>query len=126
MQDYGLRLQSSSPEEFQSVGGKWFNDRQLGVSQNFTRYQNQKPILDTLGNYVVFFHSSEDELITTDLTSISWGSQMEAINKLIKVVQDLQNLKLVIRIHPNLKYKSKKELNLFKLWGIKKITQTSP
>ena len=24
------------------------------------------------------------------------------------------------------KYKSKKELNLFKLWGIKKITQTSP
>jgi hypothetical protein len=72
MQDYGLSLQSSSPEEFQSVGGKWFKDRQLGVSQNFTRYQNQKPILDTLGDYVVFFHSSEDELITTDLTSISW------------------------------------------------------
>jgi hypothetical protein len=110
MQDYGLSLQSSSPEEFQSVGGKWFKDRQLGVSQNFTRYQNQKPILDTLGDYVVFFHSSEDELITTDLTSISWGSQMEAINQLVKVVQGLQNLKLVIRIHPNLKYKSKKEI----------------
>jgi hypothetical protein len=110
MKDYGLSLQSSSPEEFQSVGGKWFKDRQLGISQDFTRDQNQKPILDTLGDYVVFFHSSEDELITTDLTSISWGSQMEAINQLVKVLEDLKNLKLVIRIHPNLKYKSQREI----------------
>jgi hypothetical protein len=110
MQNYGFHLKKSSPEDFDAMGEKWFRDRQLGITQSFTKNQNQKPVLEDLGKFVVFFHSSEDELITTDLTSIYWGTQIEAIEKLINVMRKTPGLRLVIRIHPNLKYKSKKEI----------------
>lgn len=117
MTEYGLSLQKSSPLEFKIAGEKWFSDRKLGISQKFTKHQNISPILENLGDYIVFFHSSEDELITTDLTSTFWGTQMEAINKLVTVLEDLENLKLVIRMHPNLKYKSKKEILQWEKYG---------
>lgn len=117
MNEYGKSLQNSSPQEFKIAGEKWFNDRRLGISQKFTKHQNISPILETLGDYVVFFHSSEDELITTDLISTFWGTQMEAIDKLVNVLEDMQDLKLVIRIHPNLKYKSRSEILQWKIYG---------
>lgn len=117
MENFGSEMLLRESQKFFSIGEKWFGDREQGLTQDFTKSQ----VLDLkevkLENYVVFFHSSEDELITTDLVSSCWGNQIEAVEKLVDVVSEIPNLNLVIRIHPNLKYKSSREIELWKNFG---------
>jgi hypothetical protein len=108
MNDFGvdfLKNQLGSKAEAED----WFQKRISGQSQNFTKLQRgglgdliRKPFL-------VFFHSSEDELITTDLISKNWGKQSEALRRLIMVMAKHKELNLVVRMHPNLVIKSKEE-----------------
>ena len=49
------------------------------------------------------------ELITTDLISKNWGNQTDALFRLVENLSHLSGVRLIIRAHPNLAYKSKKE-----------------
>jgi hypothetical protein len=95
------------------IGEKWFSDRALGLTQNFTKAQNSTLIRKTNKPFFVFFHSSEDELITTDLISSIWLGQISALKSLVSVINSIGTHDLVIRIHPNLSHKSNDEIDLW-------------
>ena len=95
------------------IGEKWFSDRALGLTQNFTKDQNSTLIRKTNKPFFVFFHSSEDELITTDLISPIWSDQISALKSLVSVINSIGTHDLVIRIHPNLSHKSNEEIDLW-------------
>lgn len=110
MNCFGNGLEKNEPRLFDRVGKKWFEDREQGISQKYTRNQKKGKFLDLPNRYVVFFHSSEDELLTSDLLSDYWGNQRDALEKLIEVITSHTDLHLVIRMHPNLLYKSRREI----------------
>ena len=115
MQEFGMNLHESNRISFYEISSKWFEDRILGITQNFTK--NQKSELVPTRPYFVFFHSSEDELITSDLSSVNWKSQIAALNSLIEVMDKIGVYDLVIRMHPNLLYKSKREISIWEEFG---------
>jgi hypothetical protein len=106
------------------IAKSWFNNRILGISQGFTKLQISGQSLEDFKPYIVFFHSSEDELITTDLRNIFWLEQLETVKKLSETIIKINSHKLVIRLHPNLRYKSDKEQ---KIWHefTKKLSDAS-
>ena len=117
MKEFGDRLRGIDHSLFLKKGSQWFEDRINGKTQeftsrqtNFSNFQLDKPLL-------VFFHSSEDELITTDLVSKTWGNQIDALKTLVKVLGALNSHALIVRAHPNLLYKSQKEIDLWRKLG---------
>ena len=113
MNEFGNRMMSSQPTEFVSLGMKWFSDRSLGKTQKYTKLQKHGLNLKVNRPYFIFFHSSEDELITTDLISEYWGSQHTALALLVDTMTTIGEYDLVIRMHPNLLYKSRKEIRFW-------------
>jgi hypothetical protein len=94
------------------VGSNWMLNRKTGVSQNFTskmssRYNSES---NKRKKIIVFFHSSEDELVTTNLSKSPWVSQFHAIKVLKEIVLRNNEWKLVVRVHPNLSTKSIREI----------------
>jgi hypothetical protein len=96
----------------------WFDNRISGLTQSFTRLQKQGLDRSRGKPFVVFFHSSEDELITTDLISETWGKQNNALFRLVENLVCIENLELVIRTHPNLSYKSVEERKVWAKIGV--------
>lgn len=97
------------PSNKNKLGKKWFEERIIGISQPYTKNQSEffnKPTHNA--GFDVFFHSSEDELIISNLRSNSWKNQFELVTKLTKYYQVKGKL-LYIRLHPNLKNKSLRE-----------------
>jgi hypothetical protein len=117
MNDFGVEMSKSDSKAFVRIGSDWFQDRQSGKTQKYTENQTRDLDLNLSKPYYVFFHSSEDELITTDLISKSWGNQISALEALIAVCEHLGGFDLVIRMHPNLLYKSKKEIGIWEDYG---------
>jgi hypothetical protein len=113
MTQFGDSLEKYEPLVLDTVGKKWFEKREQGVSQKYTNRQIKGRILNLPIPYVVFFHSSEDELLTSDLLSDYWGNQLDALRKLIEVITLNTDLHLVIRMHPNLLYKSRREIRFW-------------
>jgi hypothetical protein len=114
MSDFGDALSQTNSEELLGIGTEWFHNRYFGKTQKFTKNQTFESNLQLVKPYYVFFHSSEGELITTDLTSGIWGNQISALNALVESVKLVGGFDLVIRMHPNLLYKSKREI---KVWN---------
>ena len=119
MLDFGRKLSNTDIELYETVGNTWFKHRKLGKTQNYTSKQNHSIQHNFAEPFVVFFHSSEDELITTDLQSKTWGNQISALNSLVEVLKNIGGKNLVIRAHPNLLHKSKNEIELWKSLGTK-------
>jgi hypothetical protein len=113
MDEFGTSLFQMNASEFECVGEQWFQDRRLGKSQVHTKNQALASGFDSVKPYFVFFHSSEDELITTELSSILWGNQMTALRTLIKVMSRIGTYDLVVRLHPNLMFKSNREIRIW-------------
>lgn len=116
MENFGAELMKNDLATFFDTGNQWFFNRKNGISQSYTEKQNQT-IFRFEKPYLVFFHSSEDELITTDLVSKVWGNQISALSTLIKIMEKNQKYRLIIRIHPNLLHKSKKEIKEWNDFG---------
>jgi len=116
MEKFGNDYMKSNAD-FPSIAKDWFAKRFSGESQNFTRLQKKGSGLEEQKPYFVFFHSSEDELITTDLVSKNWGKQHNALFKLVKNLSHFSNIRLIIRAHPNLAYKSVKERGVWNKIG---------
>lgn len=119
MLDFGIKLQNEDSSHYKVVGTKWFESRMLGITQGYTKKQKDATPLNFTKPFVVFFHSSEDELITTDLQSKIWGNQISALTSLVKVLEAIKGLNLIIRAHPNLLHKSKNEIELWRSLGAK-------
>ncbi len=60
---------------------------------------------------VVYFSSSDDEYaaVTDVYKPGPWSNQLTAVNALIDLCNSIENIELVIRVHPHLSKKSKKE-----------------
>lgn len=110
MQRFGQKIRDEEPRKFFSTGEEWFLNRRLGRTQHYTKNQNFDSELDLQKPFFVFFHSSEDELLTTNLTSTPWGDQFSAITAVLETLQEIGNYDLVIRMHPNLLHKSNREI----------------
>ncbi len=117
MQDFGERLEKENPQLFLEAGSKWFENRILGKTQDFTSKQISENTFSFKRPYVVFFHSSEDELITTDLVSQAWGNQISALLALVEVLDAEDRYCLIIRAHPNLLHKSPREIAIWRNLG---------
>lgn len=96
----------------EKVASDWILNRKLGVSQNFTSKMSSRysAEINKERKIIVFFHSSEDELVVTDLSKSPWDSQFHAIKILKDIVVRNDDWKLVVRVHPNLSTKSIREL----------------
>lgn len=93
------------------VGQEWFSNRRLALTQKFTSKQTvQFTRPDWATTLISFFHSSEDELFVSDLSDSSWGSQFEVIKFLVEICNSRPGHLLVVRLHPNLLNKSRREL----------------
>jgi hypothetical protein len=117
MLDFGVKFRDEDFSRYTAVGSKWFEGRMLGITQDYTKKQKDIIPLKFAKPFVVFFHSSEDELITTDLQSKTWGNQISALHSLIEVLEGVTGLNLIIRAHPNLLHKSKNEIELWRSLG---------
>jgi len=110
MESYFDNLADRDSNRVAKIGEKWFKDRIDGTTQNFTKLQKNNLGLSHLKPYYVYFHSSEDELITSELISKNWGDQITALNCLIEVMSISKSFNLIIRLHPNLLHKSPREI----------------
>jgi hypothetical protein len=100
-----------SSNEKSRIAAGWFEDRRLGISQNFTRGQSMQLAQPSHAQKIVsFFHSSEDELLGFGADEFDWANQFELIDTLVEVVRAKPNWKLIVRIHPNLLNKSHREI----------------
>lgn len=118
--EYRCSVMESHFEEFVAIHGldtatdissKWFNERIAGIGQKFTALQDESFERNrTFTKQIVFFHSSEDELFTTDLGSNTWTDQITFLQELVNELHSYPDVNLLIRLHPNLKYKSSREI----------------
>ena len=94
---------------------EWFQRQYPGGENIFTRKFQSNIDINSLDNYFVYFSSSDDEIsaISSDWNS-TWGKQLNAVIALIDFFVTRPDLKLVIRVHPNQKNKSKNDKNKWK------------
>ena len=94
---------------------EWFQRQLPGGENVFAEKFESHSEIDSLENYFVYFSSSDDEVsaISLDWNS-SWQNQLNAVGALIKYFTTKPKLKLVIRVHPNQKNKSKHDKNRWK------------
>jgi hypothetical protein len=98
-------------EKAYEVSHKWFKDRSKGLSQTFTTNQHGKFTIQSENEITVaFFQSSDDELYTTSLGESVWTDQIDFLKNLVDKLKELPNIHLVVRLHPNLRNKSKREI----------------
>ena len=92
------------------IGKIWLEQRRRKTSQNYTKLQKSGKSIPRLDKFILFLHSSDDELIASGLGfSEYWGRQEQAIVKLNEYFLEKSALKLVVRAHPNLLTRSKNE-----------------
>lgn len=117
MLEYGSKAEVKDLFDFIKVSDGWFQDRILGKTQNFTQLQSRNLGLVTRKPYVVFFHSSQDELVMVNLVSEYWRDQFHALKILIEELKKSRRYDLVIRLHPHLLYKAKNEITIWNTFG---------
>jgi phosphatidylserine decarboxylase len=103
---------ASENTKYKENVGKQYFEKMKSKSNSFfiSTPENLETLLGNHKKYVVFYTSSDDEVAGLwEDNSRPFGEQVDAINKLIKYFKEENNYKLFIRIHPNLKNKSKKE-----------------
>lgn len=110
MRDYYAESALSKSEK-EVIGSRWFEERIFKKGSSYTSGQDIS--FEDNGEdckVISFFHSSEDELFSIGLEPVGWKSQFDAILDLIDIINELTGYILVIRIHPNLRYKSSREM----------------
>jgi hypothetical protein len=88
----------------------WFQDR---LEQNiFTVNQNTKFKLDSKKILISFFTSSDDELIAVSEEWASpWKDQIHCAHELLDLFSKTEIYNLIVRVHPNMSRKSRKDRN---------------
>lgn len=93
-----------------AIANNWLHKRTVSRGTSFTQLQDTdfKPSRD-FKEIIAFFHSSEDELYSTGLDSVKWRNQFDAIDEIIELIKNCNDILFVVRVHPNLLAKSKRE-----------------
>ena len=112
MKDFWTSFTEANGEEAaRKIADKWFIDRSIGINQSFTADQTLDFRFEFGDKKVItFFHSSEDELFTTELGSALWDDQIIFLQALQEAFSKLNDFHLVVRVHPNLRHKSQREI----------------
>ena len=89
---------------------QWFLSKYPGGTNSHSSRFQVKGGENLFQKYYVYFSSSDDEVsaISNDWNSI-WGTQLKAVEALIKYFKERPELNLVIRVHPNQKNKSRND-----------------
>jgi predicted glycosyltransferase len=103
------------------IGKNWFHKQRFGLQNTRYNYVNKSNIgninfeIPNTKRIVVFFTSSEDEMIVLrDLLSWNrWESQEKAVLDLIEVCNKIEDIFLIIRIHPNMDNKEKSAMRFW-------------
>ncbi len=104
------------PKERDDLGGSWFESRRAHTDVNNQRYtgiqeQGRLEELPQSEQLVVFFSSSDDELVELD---IDWkqyfGSQEGALRQLAEACRQHAGTALVVRTHPHMRLKPPQDL----------------
>lgn len=111
----------------------FFIDRRAGKEQEWVSYtaaqkQNLIPEIDISKKIITYFSSSEDETVSIgDLYKFKyWENQLAAVEDLIEICQDDDNIQLIVRLHPHKKDKSQEDQKRWlKLKAVKNITLIS-
>ncbi len=104
-------------QERDRVGGAWFDSRRAHTDANNERYtgiQEQGHLEETpqADRLVVYFSSSDDELVELDIDwSQYFGSQEIALRKLADACRKSPGTALVVRTHPHLRLKPPEDLS---------------
>lgn len=93
----------------------WFENKLDPKSNPFTSKQVKNLDSGIVDKFVVFYTSSDDEVaaISEDWDS-PWGSQIDAARMLIDAFQDIEEIKLIIRVHPNILNKNQTDQMLWR------------
>ena len=97
-------------EVFQENAKLFFHSRRFGKPKDWISFtSNQKagklPTTDKTKKIITYFQSSDDEYIALG-ELFKWkvfDNQIDAFNKLSKILQKFCNIQLILRIHPNMK-----------------------
>lgn len=103
---------SSENTKYKEDVGKQYFEKMRSKRNSFfiSTPENLETLLGNQKKYLVFYTSSDDEVAGLwEENSRPFGEQIDAINTLIKYFKEKNNYNLIIRIHPNLKNKSKIE-----------------
>lgn len=103
-------------EERRAIGSAWFEERrQHSDPRNAKFVESQRRgnslEIETPGPLIVFFSSSGDEVSELDLDwSEYFYGQSGALQAVVAAVQEIPNATLVVRTHPHLRHKPRKDV----------------
>ena len=109
MERFSESEEVKNTKKYNNISRAWFDQRIAGVTQSYTKYQMSSSKFSRKKPYYVFFHSSQDELDMVGLTDKYWGNQIEILKILVRIFKAQSKFDFVLRIHPHLKYKSRKD-----------------
>jgi hypothetical protein len=110
-----IKFHFSNSDQNLELVNEWFQNQRPGGQNVFSTKFYTNTVTNNLGDYFVFFSSSDDEVsaISLDWDS-AWENQLNAVNALISCFINYPKLKLVIRVHPNQINKSKNDKKRWK------------
>lgn len=109
MENFSKSEKIKDAKNYNKLSKIWFEQRIAGVTQSYTKHQTLSDKFLSKKPYFVFFHSSQDELEMVGLTDKYWGSQINILKILVRIFKSQTKYDLVLRIHPHLIRKSKKD-----------------
>jgi hypothetical protein len=113
MAEFSRSKEVKNSKKYKLISRSWFEQRIAGVTQTYTKHQMVGSKFTWRRPYYVFFHSSQDELDMVGLTNGYWGNQLEILKILVRIFQVQSKYDLILRIHPHLKYKSRRDQNIW-------------
>lgn len=117
MEEFSLSEEVKNQKKYKNISRSWFDQRIAGVTQSYTKHQMSSSKFSRKKPYYVFFHSSQDELDMVGLTDGYWGNQMKILKILVLIFKAQSKYDLVLRIHPHLKYKSRRDQHIWSKIG---------
>ena len=117
MEKFSVSEELKTPEKFEGISRSWFDQRIIGATQSYTKHQISSDKFSRKKPYYVFFHSSQDELDMVGLTDSYWGNQIEIMKILVRIFKSQSKYDLILRIHPHLSYKSRRDQQVWSRIG---------
>jgi hypothetical protein len=104
--------------ELASAGGEWFQQRRARVEKGWISYTKRQveakipPAMHDGARWIVFFSSSEDELVAVGdkYVNAAFPMQIDAVRAVAAAVQRLPGYRLCLRMHPNIASKSPEQI----------------
>lgn len=100
------------------AGGEWFRERRARVEKGWISYTKRQteakipPAMRGSERWIVFFSSSEDELVAVGdkYVNTAFPMQIDAVRAVAAAVQRLPGYRLCLRMHPNIASKSPEQI----------------